>query len=67
MFCWPEWAKDVHADDEKEEANDGETEVGVGHYDGDHASVRVLVNVHQTLRVVGGGIPGPLAATVEVS
>ena len=36
-----EGAEDVHADKEEKEADDGETEVGVGHYAGQMASVPV--------------------------
>ena len=37
----PEGAEDVEAEEEGEEADDGETEVGVGHYAGQVASVPV--------------------------
>ena len=53
----PEGAEDVEAEEEGEEADDGETEVGVGHYAGQVAPVSVEVDVGQTLRVVGGSAP----------
>ena len=52
-----EGAEDVHADKEEKEADDGETEVGVGHYDGEVAAVPDEVDVGETLRVVGSSAP----------
>ena len=53
----PEGAEDVEAEEEGEETDDGETEVGVGHYDGQVASVPHEVDVGETLGVVGCSAP----------
>ena len=60
-----EGAEDVHADKEEKEADDGETEVGVGHDDGEEAPVRVEGDVGETLGVVGGEAPLSPRAAVE--
>ena len=60
-----EGAEDVETEDESDETDEGETEVGVGHYDGEVAAVPHDLDVGETLGVVGGPAPVPSRPALE--
>ena len=59
-----EGAENIHADEEEQETDDGETEVSVGHYDGEDASVVIDRDVDEALGVVSSRVPVPTRAAV---
>ena len=52
-----EGAEDEETEEESDETDEGETEVSVGHYDGQVAAVPHDLHVGETLGVVGGSAP----------